>query len=66
MSILTTYSLACDGECGEQIDIRQHRKGDDTMAIAEMLGWKTVDRGKKTEVYCGFCQDRAERIVKGK
>lgn len=68
MTALKTTWLECDGECGEKIELVQHnRRGDDTMAVAELLGWKTVDRGKKgaVDVYCGFCQSRAKRIVEG-
>lgn len=67
MNVLKTTWMECDGECGEKIELVQHRRGDDTMAVAELLGWKTVDRGKKgaVDVYCPFCQERAKRIVGG-
>lgn len=65
---LFVHTLECDNSCGAKIELTHHQRGhDDTMAVAELLGWKTVDRGKRREVdvYCGFCQARAKRIVEG-
>jgi hypothetical protein len=78
MAKLHNRWLECDGECGTKIDItsrRQEDVRDGTLnAVAEMLGWMTVDRPNRKKkgddpdplIFCGFCQERADVIVKGK
>ena len=61
---LFTFILECDGDCGSKIEITSPHGNDVTHACAEALGWTTVDKGKKREVYCPFCQKRAQRIVR--
>ena len=64
---LETIWIECDGDCGARIEITVRGKAGMGLcdAAAEALGWTTRDRGKKTEVYCPFCQSRARRIVQG-
>ena len=63
-----TSWLECDGECGAKIELIIPASPVRKVllhSVAELLGWATRDHGKRTEVYCPFCQKRAERIVKG-
>jgi hypothetical protein len=62
---LYTDTLECAGDCGSKIEVTSpYKNTGDTGACAEALGWATVDKGKKQEVYCPSCQVRARRIVK--
>ena len=67
---LYTSWFECDGDCGSKIELTLHERAVSVQAscrdVAETLGWTTRDRGKKTEVYCQFCQKRAKRIVEGR
>ena len=65
MTTMFTHTLMCDGDCGGSIQVIDHNKGDETMAVAELLGWKTVTVGKKTDVYCRYCQALAKKIHLG-
>lgn len=76
MAQLWEGTLECDGECGGRIELSSRQKADVAhgilMSVAELLGWTTRDKPKKrgkvpdeVEVYCPFCQRKAERIVKG-
>jgi hypothetical protein len=60
-----TETQECDG-CGASIVITDHEKGGTrkTDAAAEALGWTTVDKGKKVEIFCPWCVERAQRIVR--
>lgn len=70
MKIVETVSMDCSGECGAAIEIRLRGTRDGGLGAcqtaAEALGWTTRDHGKKVEIFCPFCQERARRIVQGK
>lgn len=64
--IVQTIELECSGDCGAKIALSYSGGGkqDDTDAVAEFLGWATVDVGKKDlAVYCPRCVERAHLIV---
>jgi hypothetical protein len=64
MSLLYTHTLECAGECGAKIELTgHHKRRDETDAVAELLGWSTVDKGKNVEIFCQECIMRAQRIV---
>jgi len=60
-----TETKQCDG-CGSRIEITNHENGGGKMdAVAKVLGWTTVDKGKKVvEIFCPWCVERAQRIVR--
>ena len=59
-----TVTLECSGDCGAAIALTDHSEvSNDTMAVAELLGWSTVDKGKEVEVFCPYCVARAKRVV---
>lgn len=61
---LYSYTLECAAHCGSKIElINHHKTRDDTDAVAEFLGWATVDTGKIVGVYCPDCIALARQIV---
>lgn len=61
----------CDGKCGSKVEVTvasKRQRGStvgDLMGVLELLGWKTVTTGKRTMVFCDYCQDKAKLIVEG-